>query len=257
MTARRIQTGQVWQWLVEGWQLFLKAPGLWIVMLLIYFAISIALSFIPSIGGVAEALLTPALSGGMVYGAAALANGKDLEIQHLFRAFQDRGRLGPMLTLGALLLLGYVIIGLVLGGLILGWMGVGDMTADTAKVDEALLIRTLTGGGMVAVLILLLLAIVLIMAMFYAIPLVMLAKEAPLRSLQESLSACWINLWPLTVLSLIYVILAFLAAIPMGLGFLVLGPVTFGVIYASYRDVFAVQETPQESPPPSLPPVQF
>ncbi len=257
MTTRRVEAGQGWQWLVGGWQLFLKAPGLWIVMLLIYFAINIALSFIPIIGGVAEALLTPALLGGMVYGAAALANGNDLEIQHLFRAFQDRDRLGPMLTLGALLLLGYVIIGLVVGGLILGWMAGGDMTGDMTKVDEALLIRMLTGGGIVAVLILLLLAIVLTMAMFYAIPLVMLAKEAPLRSLQESVSACWINLWPLTVLSLIYVILALLAAIPMGLGFLVLGPVTFSAIYASYKDVFAVQETPQEPTPPALPPVQF
>ena len=249
MRARRVEAGQGWQWLVEGWQLFLRAPGLWIVMLLIYLAISIVLSFIPVIGGVADALLTPALSGGMIYGAAALATGKDLEIQHLFRAFQDRERLNPMLTLGALLLAGYFIIALVIVSLAASWMAGGGTLQDFMNMDEEALLRMLAGMGLIAALLILLLVTVLTMAMFYAVPLVMLGGIAPLRALQDSFSACLLNIWPLLVFSLVYLVLAFLAVLPLGLGFLVLGPVTFGAVYTSYREVFA----PQEPLRPELP----
>jgi hypothetical protein len=34
-------------------------------------------------------------------------------------------------------------------------------------------------------------------------------------------------------------VLCFFAALPVGLGFLVLGPVLAGSVYASYRDIFA------------------
>jgi uncharacterized membrane protein len=40
------------------------------------------------------------------------------------------------------------------------------------------------------------------------------------------------------VYSLIVMVLMFFAALPVGLGFLVLVPVLCGSIYASYRDVF-------------------
>jgi uncharacterized membrane protein len=244
MKARRVAAGQGWQWLVEGWGLFLKAPGIWIITLVIYLGISVLLSLIPMLGGVAEALLTPALTGGMIYGAAALAADQDMEIQHLFRAFQDRERMGPMLTLGALLLAGYLIVGLVAGWAVSSMLG-GGMMEGTDRLNEDAMLRVFAGGGAFGLLLVLLMAVLITMAMFYAVPLVMLAGEPPLRSLQESFSACLLNVLPFLVFSLIYVVLALVAAIPLGLGFLVLGPVTFGAIYASYRDVFA-KESPRQ-----------
>ena len=76
MTAIRVEAGRGWGWIVEGWQLFAKAPGVWIVILLIYLGISVVLSLIPFVGGMAYMLLSPVLAGGMLYGAAALARGK-------------------------------------------------------------------------------------------------------------------------------------------------------------------------------------
>ena len=40
------------------------------------------------------------------------------------------------------------------------------------------------------------------------------------------------------IIALVAWVLAFFAALPIGLGFLVLGPVLAGSLYASYRDVF-------------------
>ena len=43
---------------------------------------------------------------------------------------------------------------------------------------------------------------------------------------------------PFTLYSLVLLVLAVIAAIPLGLGFLVLIPVAIASIYAAYRDIF-------------------
>jgi len=233
---RRVAAGRGWEWLVEGWKLFLKAPGIWILMLLIYFAINLVLSFIPFVGSLASTLITPALMGGMVYGAAALAQGDALLVSHIFQAFQEQRRLGPMLTLGVLLLIGYIIIGLVIASFA---TGTSLSEGESPAMREEMVINVLQGVGGGVLVMVLLLVILLTMAMFYAVPLVMLGGIAPWLAVQQSVAGCFTNILPFLVFGFVYLLLAFLAAIPFGLGFLVLGPVTFGAIYASYMDVFA------------------
>ena len=46
------------------------------------------------------------------------------------------------------------------------------------------------------------------------------------------------NVLAFLVYGLIVLVLAFFAALPVGLGFLVLIPVLAGSVYAAYRDVF-------------------
>ena len=70
------------------------------------------------------------------------------------------------------------------------------------------------------------------MALFYGIPLVMLAGQNAWPAALDSVAACWINMLPMLVLGLIYLVLIVLAALPLGLGFLVLGPVTVCTVYA-------------------------
>jgi len=68
--------------------------------------------------------------------------------------------------------------------------------------------------------------------------LVMLGGQNAWPAAQDSVAACWINVLPLLVFGLIYLVLAVVAAIPLLLGFLVLGPVTVCAVYASYEEVF-------------------
>ena len=93
-------------------------------------------------------------------------------------------------------------------------------------------------GFMVLMLVELTLWAVMLMAMFYAIPLVMLGRQDAWPAVQDSIAACWINMGPLLVFGLISLVLAFLAIIPFGLGFLILWPVMLCAMYASYREVF-------------------
>ncbi|MDS4027903.1 MAG: BPSS1780 family membrane protein [Candidatus Contendobacter sp.] len=244
MAMMRVDAGRGWGWIVEGWQLFAQAPGIWIVILLIYLGISVVLSFIPIVGGLAYVLLSPVLAGGMLYGAAALARGEPLEIAHLFRGFQDQERMGPLVLLGLISLAGYVLMALVavvfVGG---GLMMSAVMDSAGAHMAPEALGGLFAGAGLIVLLVVLTIGFLITMALFYGIPLVMLGGQNAWPAAQDSIAACWANMLPLLVFGLIYLVLGMVAVIPIGLGMLVLGPVTVGAVYASYRDVFG------EAPP--------
>lgn len=239
MNVMRADAGRGWGWIVEGWRLFVKAPGVWIVILLIYLGISVVLSFIPFVGPLAHALLSPVLAGGMVFGAAALARGETLEIVHLFRGFQDQERLGPLVMLGLISVAGYVLMALVVmvfmgGGLMMGAM----MDSTGALAPPEAMGGLFIGAGLIALLVIVVIGFLIAMLLFYGVPLVMLAGQNAWPAAQDSIAACWSNVLPLLVFGLIYLVLAVVAVIPFGLGFLILGPVTVCAIYASYREVF-------------------
>ena len=240
MTAIRVEASRGWGWIVEGWRLFAEAPGVWIVLLLIYLAISVALAMIPLIGILAHALLNPVLIGGLFYGAAAQARGEPLEVAHLFRGFQDQERMGPLLALGAISVAGYVLIGLLIvvliGGGLAAWFVLDSSGMDVSSQTLEIL---LIGAALLVGLIVLTIGVLIAMALFYGVPLVMLAGQNAWPAMQDSIAACWLNMWPLLVFGLVYLVLIVVAVIPLGFGFLILFPVTVCAVYASYREVFA------------------
>jgi uncharacterized membrane protein len=95
-------------------------------------------------------------------------------------------------------------------------------------------------GMLLAMLLMSTIGLLLSMAFFYAVPLIMFAAAKPVAALKSSFAACLANILPLLLFSVVYIVLAAVAVIPFGLGLLVLLPVTFGAVYASYRDVYAV-----------------
>jgi uncharacterized membrane protein len=60
----------------------------------------------------------------------------------------------------------------------------------------------------------------------------------PAEAMKNSFVACLKNIIPFLIYSVILLVLAIVASIPVMLGFLVLGPVIVGSLYASYRDIF-------------------
>ena len=240
MNAMRVDAGRGWGWITEGWRLFAGAPGVWIVILLIYLGINVVLSLIPLIGGLAYLLLSPVLTGGILYGADRQARGETLEIGDLFRGFQDQGRMGPLVILGLISLAGYMLMGLILMVFVGGGIATGIVLDDPGQGITPEMIEGLFGVGfMVLILVELTLWAVIMMAMLYAIPLVMLGRQDAWPAVQDSIAACWINMLPLLVFGLMGLVLAMIAVIPFGLGFLILWPVMVCAVYASYREVFA------------------
>ena len=147
--------------------------------------------------------------------------------------------MGPLVLLGAITLAGYALIALAIavfmgGGLMMG----AALDSTGAIVPPEAMGGLFAGAGLIALLVVLTISVLIAMALFYGVPLVMLAGQNAWPAAQDSIAACWINMLPLLVFGLIFLVLMVVAVIPFGLGFLILGPVTVGAVYASYRDVF-------------------
>ena len=82
------------------------------------------------------------------------------------------------------------------------------------------------------------LALLAAMAYWFAPALVVLNGEPPIAALQKSFAASWRNIGAFLLYGLIYIGLAIVATIPMGLGWLVLGPMLVGSCYAGWRTIF-------------------
>ena len=91
-------------------------------------------------------------------------------------------------------------------------------------------------GGLVFVFIV---GILLAMLFFYAPALILLRNMGVIAAIKTSFSAALNNLLPFILFLVIYAVLSVIAAIPFGLGFLVLLPVVMAASYCSYRDIFA------------------
>jgi uncharacterized membrane protein len=94
------------------------------------------------------------------------------------------------------------------------------------------------GGILVASVLSLLLGAPLLMAIWFAPALVYFNDMAPVAALKASFSANLKNWLVMLVFGLIVLVLCFFALLPMGLGFLVLMPVLYAALYASYKDIF-------------------
>lgn len=233
MNIKKVEAGDGLYWLAEGWRLFKLNPGMWIALILIYFVIAVVLSFIPVLGGLVLALITPALTTGLVYAARELDQGRDLAVDHLFVGLKDPQKRTPMLTLGAI----YIGVAIVMAVVIFLLGGGTAMMGAMMGGGEAAAGAALAGGATVMVLIAILIGILIAMAFVYAGPLVMFQNVPPVESLKGSFSACVQNIVPLIVFGIVLAILGLIASLPFLLGWLVLGPVACGAIYASYKAI--------------------
>lgn len=226
-------------WWGEGWRLFIAAPGTWVAITVIFVVLLVMIAFIPIIGSVATSLLTPVLTGGVFVGCRSLDRGGGLTVGHLFASFSDR--LGPLVIVGLIYLIGSLLIVVVIGVCLIAMVGFGGVTAllsgDPFQASWAML-TSLGIGALLALLFGLLIGVPLLMAYWYAPALVVFRNDEALAAMKASFNACLVNMLPMLVYSLLGVVFAIGASIPFGLGWFVLGPVFATSVYASYKDIF-------------------
>ena len=158
-------------------------------------------------------------------------------LQGPFQGLRDPSRRNPLLTLGALSL----AVGIVGMLLVVLTMAGGGMMMGAGPAGEAGMHGGAGAGWAIGLLLMLALQLAWIMAMIFAVPLVMLRGTAPLEAVKASLNACVRNLLPLLVFGVINVVLVIIALIPAGLGLLILVPVTLCAVYCGYKDIFGDQ----------------
>jgi len=236
---RTVAAGRGTAWWAEGWRLFTAAPGVWIVITILYVVINCMLAFIPVLGTVATTLLAPVLAGGVLSGCRALDRGGELTVNHLFAGFSDK--LAPLIIVGLLYLAGtIVIVVVVMAGLFtaVGVTGIGKLLGGDPLGAGIAVLATLGIGALLATLFGLLLGIPLIMACWFAPALVVFRNDEPLAAMKASFDACLVNMLPMLVYSLLGLVLAIVASLPFFLGWLVLAPVFAASVFASYKDIY-------------------
>jgi len=246
MEVQRLNSRRGWEWIKQGYALFMKAPLLWIVLLMICMAAAIALSSVPMVGEPLLSLLMPVVLAGLYAGCRALQQNDELELAHLFTGFNRQTT--QLVTLGGITLVSqFLIFGLMmmLGGADL----VNILMSSQPETDPTVIAQAVSSAG-ISVLAGILLFSLLMMAMQFAPMLVYFNKVAPLLAMKLSLRAFLNNIGPMLVYGMTYFMLAILASIPMMLGWLILLPLTFTSLYACYSDIFPpIQETPAASIP--------
>lgn len=243
MEARKVSAGNGPLWIKQGYRMFKKNPILWIVLSMIGTIGLFVIASLPVIGDPLATLLFPVLLAGFMVGCRAQEQGEELELAHLFAGLQHNAP--QLITLGGINLVSqYLILGVMkmTGGAAL----VDIMLSGKPPEDPAVLMQAASGAGL-SVALGLMLFTVLLMAMQLAPMLVVFDKLAPVMALKTSLQAFLRNMGPLTVYSLMMMVLALLASMPMMLGWVVLLPVALTSMYAIYRDLFP---PPVQAEPP-------
>jgi len=224
--GRAVTTANGWQWIVDGFALFKRNPGVWILILILLFAIMALLSQF-WLGQLIMNLLYPLFAGGLMLGCHTQANGEPLEVAHLFAGFRERT--GPLMLLG-LLYMALTFAVVLLSSLVFG---------------VSLLASGLAGAAAMAGLSILLFVLVVVallvpigMAIWFAPALVVFHGLQPVDAMKQSFQGSLRNIVPFLIYGIIIIGLGVVASIPLFLGWLVLIPTLFASLYCSYRDIF-------------------
>lgn len=231
--ARSVDAGRGVAWWSEAWALFMKNPGMWVVFGLIVLIIYIVLSFVPLVGNIAGALLTPVFMGGWLLATGKLEQGGSLEPADLLLGFKEH--LNPLMVLGALLAGATAVITLVVFALV-GGAAIGASIGAATQSAGGMLAAA--GAGLMAMLIGLALMVPVTMAIWFAPALVIFRGVQPVDALRMSFAACLRNIMPFLVYGVLGFVAAIVASLPAGLGWLVLLPLCFLTVQTTYRDVF-------------------
>jgi uncharacterized membrane protein len=247
MQPVRVPAEQGARWIGDGWRAFMATPGMWLVLAIIWVLVLAALQLIPLVGTLASYLIGPALAGGLLTCARDSLGGRSIDPGQLFDPLTRDDTRGPILVLGALFLVANLVLA-VLGmmlfaggaGMLLlehgGALGEGGATLDAAAAAQLGL------GALLGVLVVFTLGLLVTILFYYAIPLVMFAGVRPSAAIGLGVRGIVRNWLALLVLGVLWLMLSVLATIPLFLGWLVLLPLTFGAWFASYRDVYPMNE---------------
>src|SRR5690349_1222135 len=234
LPGKGLPAGAGWDWIVEGWGLFTKAPLMWILSLIVIFVVAVILGLVPIIGQLAFQLLQGVIAAGFMVACRSLEKGGEFEIEHLTAGFSKR--FVPLLIVGVLLLLGYIAILLVF----MAFVGVGILgafaTGDAENAARAIMASM--GSIAIGTLVTLALMVPLLAAYWFAPALVMMHDMKPMAAMKESFFACFRNFVPFLVYGIVMMIAAFVAVLPFGLGMLVWVPVAIASTYVAYRQIF-------------------
>lgn len=228
--SREVDPGACFDWLRQGWLMFLLNPGIWIGATVLLLVMLMAISIVPVFGQIAAHLLVPLFGAGMIQICRRLDQDEEPSIADLFAGFRHNA--GQLVMVGVTFALGIFGIAFLAFLLVSGGILGGVVTGRVAGFGIAF------GGMMLAGVMVMVLSVPVIMATWFAPALVFLHNMKPIDAMKASFAAGGRNLLPMIIFGIFLMVACFFAMLPLGLGMLLLLPVFSGAVYASYRDIF-------------------
>jgi hypothetical protein len=241
MEARRLGFGHSWMWIKQGIWLFKRNPFILMTLTAMLVVGMFGIALFPILGALLPGLLYPAFFAGLMLGCHALAGEKPLELKHLFAGFQTHG--ASLISLGAL----STLLNLIVGTLVI-WAAGGEAFLLNVKHvleqpdPEAMTQAINTTGIMLPMFMLMLVSAALQFIVQFAALLIVFRAVRPLAALIAAMRATLLNTVPLLAYGLMLLPFAFIASVPLMLGWLVLFPIIVASQYAIYRDMYPMQE---------------
>lgn len=229
----RLGAGRGSSWWGNGWSLFREATGLWIGIGVFMLVMNLIFNVIPFIGAVANALLSPVFTAGLMLGCQSLERGDGLRFEHVFSGFQKN--FGQLVLAGLLIFVAiFVVVIVIIVAVLIGGFSVGF---NPSSISGALLAVAVLAGILLGIAI-----IPLAWIVWFTPALIVLNELTATEALKQAFRGIWRNILPILVFSLLGLLLAIVAMIPLGLGLLVLIPTMFCAAYSAYREIFVNQE---------------
>lgn len=227
--------GHGWLWFRDGWRIFMQSPINWLVMCVLLMAGILVLSMIP-VASLLLQIVMPGFSAGLMLAAHASRRGEPINIGYLIAGFKRNSN--ELITLGVISFIANVLILIIAAILVAIFGGTSFIETLSSMESGAIPSPEMLGTLLVLLLLIVALSIPLLMALWFAPALVVLNNLKAIDAFKTSFIACNRNMIPFLVYGLVGIPLMIAAAIPLGLGFIVLIPVVFCSIYCMWRDVF-------------------
>lgn len=247
MNIQTVEFRRCFAWLGAGWYAFKSNLGAWLALSIVFLLAVMLLGMLPFIGIPLIMLFVPLLLTGLLVTAHKSLTGSLAQVEDILLGFNDERFRQPLLLLGGAMVVGTLFLLVMFYPLSWELLKASYLPDSDTQASEVLLEVAETSP--LGLLLQLGIAGVILMAFFYATPLLVFEGLEPLDAIMTSLQACLKNAVPLGLFAIMVVGLAILAAFAFGLGYLVLIPVLTGASYASFRDVFDPVENanpPQE-----------
>jgi uncharacterized membrane protein len=229
--------GRGFAWISDAFGIFMAAPLAWLAFAVVFIISALAFAMLPLIGQFLFNLVSPIIVAGVMVATQNLSRGEAVKPEDFMAGFT--GKPIPLLVVGGIYMAGSLIITAVFVGVVIAMLGTAFFTAllDPARLFEVYSIRIVM-GLLIAALVALALYLPLLMAYWFAVPLVQFHDVAPLEAMKASLLGCLKNMLPFLLYGVVSFVLLILAIIPFGLGLLVMLPVMLITIYTGYRDAY-------------------
>lgn len=218
----------------DAWGLYKQAPIKWTAMTISLFIVTAVFNTIPIIGPILGAIMIVPLFAGLIVGAQKISQGESLLFIDLLAGLQMCGvKLIVFSIVYTILCIAAVLIPFgIFGGTDMLIMMVGGEPSDDMLFQPEIMFTFIVSS-----LLSMALTIPVLMAFWFAVPLIMFHKMSIPDSLKTSFKSCTKNFLPMFIYGLMMLVWSIIALIPLGLGYLIWLPVLFLSAYTGYRRI--------------------